>query len=189
MNITTIDDRYVSADHIEAALSRSRIVAACAACAMGKSTAQREYLRRAGNPPVMFLACRVVQSIDGAAAYDLTHYQNDEATSSRCVSTTVHSLNKFTKWFEEHEHDGVLILDEVRSICASMCDRNTFRECGQLALLDKMMKKLTVLAADADLLCDGMCHDFLTAHGSVEVLEYSQTMATDGRGSLRGGRG
>jgi len=56
----------------------------------------------------------------------------------------------------------------------SMCDRSTFRECGQLALLDKMMKKLPVIAADADLLCDGMCRDFLTTFGGVELLEYSQ---------------
>ena len=90
-----------------------------------------------GNPPVMFVACRVVQSIDGATVYVLTHYQNDEATSARCVSTTVHSLNKFNKWFDEHEHDGILILDEIRSMLPSMCDRSTFRECGQLALLDK----------------------------------------------------
>lgn len=174
MNTTIIDTRYVSADHIEAARLRSRIIAVAAACSMGKSTAFREYLRRMGNPPVMFVACRVVQSIDGATAYELTHYQNDEATSARCVSSTVHSLNKFNEWFENHKQDGVLVLDEVRSICASMCDRSTFRECGQLALLDKMMKKLTVLAADADLLCDGMCRDVLTAHGPVEVLEYSQ---------------
>ena len=174
MNTTTHDDRYVSADHLEAARLRGRIVALCAAMGMGKSTAIREYLRRLGDPPVMFVACRVVQSIDGAAAYDLAHYQNDEATSARCVSTTVHSINKFSKWFETHEHDGVLILDEARSTCASMCDRSTFRECGQLALLGRMMKTLTVIAADADMLCDGMCRDFLTAHGSVELLEYSQ---------------
>jgi hypothetical protein len=175
MNTTTHDDRYVSADHIEAARLRGgRIIALCAAMTMGKSTAIREYLRRMGNPPVMFIACRVVQSIDGASAYELTHYQDSEAPGSRCVSTTVHSLNKFSKWFADHEHDGVLILDELRSTCASMCDRSTFRECGQLALLDKMMKKLVVIAADADMLCDGMCRDFLTAHGSVELLEYSQ---------------
>ena len=174
MNTTIIDDRYASADHIEVARLRGRIIALCAACGMGKSTAIREYLRRMGNPPVMFVACRVVQSIDGATVYVLTHYQNDEATSARCVSTTVHSLNKFNKWFDEHEHDGILILDEIRSMLPSMCDRSTFRECGQLALLDKMMKKLPVIAADADLLCDGMCRDFLTTFGGVELLEYSQ---------------
>jgi len=107
MNTTTHDDRYVSADHLEAARLRGRIIAICAAMTMGKSTAIREYLRRMGNPPVMFIACRVVQSIDGASAYELAHYQDDEATSARCVSTTVHSLNKFNKWFDEHEHDGI----------------------------------------------------------------------------------
>ena len=74
MNATTHDDRYVSADHIEAARLRGgRIIALCAAMNMGKSTAIREYLRRMGNPPVMFVACRVVQSIDGATAYELAH--------------------------------------------------------------------------------------------------------------------
>ena len=151
MNTTIIDTRYVSPDHIEAAHRRSRIIAVAAACSMGKSTAFREFLRRAGDPPVMFVACRVVQPIDGAAAYELAQNQNDEATSVRCVSSTVHSLNKFNESFENHKHDGVLVLDEVRSICASMCNCSTFRECGQLALLDKMMKTLTVIAADTRL--------------------------------------
>ena len=172
MNKKTITDRWVSADHIETALNNCSIVAISAVC--GKSTGVREYLGRLGNPPVMFVACRTVQSIDGAVAYDLMHYQNDGAKSARCVSTTIHSLNKFAGWFDEYSYNGVLILDEIRSSLASMCDRTTFRECGQLALLDKMMKKLTVIAADADLLCDGMCSDFLTAHGRVELLDYSQ---------------
>ena len=38
-----------------------------------------------------------------------------------------------------------------------------------------MMKKLPVIAADVDLLCDRTCRGFLTAHGSsFELLEYSQ---------------
>ena len=35
MNTTIIDTRYVSADHIEAARLRSRIIAVAAACSMG----------------------------------------------------------------------------------------------------------------------------------------------------------
>ena len=61
MNTTTLDDRYVSADHIGAARDRGRIITLCAAMGMGKSTAIREYLRRMGDPPVMFVACRVLQ--------------------------------------------------------------------------------------------------------------------------------
>ena len=36
------------------------------------------------------------------------------------------------------------------------------------------MKTLCVIAADAGLLCGGMCRGFFTAHGSVELLECSQ---------------
>ena len=115
MNTTTLDDRYVSADHIGAARDRGRIITLCAAMGMGKSTAIREYLRRMGDPPVMFVACRVLQSTDGATAYVLTHYQNGEAPSARCVSTTVHSLNKFTQWLDDPRRNSIDLRKHVRS--------------------------------------------------------------------------
>jgi hypothetical protein len=173
LNTVQYNDRYVQAKHIDDALGRSRIVAISAVCAMGKSTAIRKWLAANGNPPVCFIACRIVHSIDGSATYNLTNYKSDDAVSSRCISTTVHSLNKFTKWVSENS-DGVLILDELRSTLSSICDKRTFQERGQLALLGQMMGRMRVIAADADLLCDGMCETFLCSFGSVQLLDYTQ---------------
>ena len=54
---------------------------------------------------------------------------------------------------------------------AGVSEARCFKECGQLNLLHNMMKSLVVIAADADLLCDGMCINFLTAHGHVELCD------------------
>ena len=50
-----------------------------------------------------------------AARYGLDHYQSAAAVGSARVATTIHSLWKFEGWLDAHG-DGVLVLDELRSI-------------------------------------------------------------------------
>ena len=79
-------------------------------------------------------------------------------------STIINSLHLFDAWFEAHGSDGVIVLDELRSTLAVL-NLTHFKDHGNVVLLNKMMKKCRVIAADADLMCDGMCEHFLTSFG------------------------
>ena len=52
---------------------------------------------------------------------------------------------------------GVVLLDEVRSIHASLSDVNFKPEKGGLGVLHYLLSRFKVIAADADLLIDGAC--------------------------------
>ena len=174
MRRVSYSDRYVNSSHVAEAMVRSRIVAILATCSMGKSTSIDEVLTAEGNPPVMFVACRIVHALDGSTQFGLDLYNSpNDAPGHEKRSTTIHSLHKYDEWFKEHGHEGILVLDELRSILACLNDK-TFKDRGSVALLDKMMKQSRVIAADADLECDGTCEHFLTSFGTdVELIEYT----------------
>ena len=174
MRKTVYTDPYVSADHIADALELFRIVALLAVCAMGKSTSIKRALASMGNPPVMFVACRIVHALDGAVQFGLELYNKPDSPRDHPMrSTTINSLHLFDAWFEAHGSNGVIVLDELRSTLAVL-NATHFKDHGNVVLLSKMMKKCRVIAADADLMYDGMCEHFLTSHGDeVKLLEYS----------------
>jgi len=190
LEVKKYDTEYVQIEHIEEAWEslknsepllskRGKIIAISAQCAMGKSTVIRQLIQNLGNPPVMFVACRIVHATDGAEAYNLELYSEPESRNKRSVSTTINSLHRFQKWLDDtmmSEGLPVLVLDEVRSILAMTCS-NCFRaRDGQLPLLDAMIKysRLTI-CADADLFWDGMCRDFMIeSKAAIRVLEYTR---------------
>jgi len=174
MRRTVYPDPYVSTDHLTDALELFRIVAILAVCAMGKSTCIKRALERMGNPPVMFVACRIVHALDGAVQFGLELYNKPDSPRDHPLrSTTINSLHQFDEWFEAHGSDGIIVLDELRSTLAVL-NATHYKDHGGVVLLSKMMKKCRVIAADADLMCDGMCEHFLTSFGDeVKLLEYS----------------
>ena len=174
MGRTVYADPYVSADHLTAALEGCRIVAMLAVCAMGKTTSIKRALASMGNPPVMFLACRIAHALDGASQFELELYSKPDSPRDHPMrSTAIDSLHMFDAWFEAHGSDGVIVIDELRSTLAVL-NATHFKDHGGVVLLSKVMKKCRVIAADADLKCDGMCEHFLTSFGEeVKLLEYS----------------
>ena len=118
MRRTVYPDRYVSRDHIAAAMERCRIVAILAVCAMGKST-NLESVLASLNKPVLFVACRIVHALDGQVQFGLELYNTKELVRNHPMrSTTINSLHMFKEWFETYKDEGVLVLDELRSTLA-----------------------------------------------------------------------
>ena len=104
-------------DFVEAAYlssAQTRGIAVRADTGHGKSTAVRAYLADLGNPPILSIACRIVHSHDMASQYGTEHYKGNNKTTRE--TTTINSLGRYKYWSKEVGSEGIVILDELRSI-------------------------------------------------------------------------